>query len=121
MDVKIVGDIHSLTREELLSCFAFRDRETGVTYNWAELEAAGFHICIPDEVLQDMVKNIADNVTYEILYGPPVKAEDVICIGKSLAEGFKDGFCDKDDAPRINKPNPIYVPPHIARREKWRK
>ena len=99
-------------RERVFQAIEVENLQTGETHTLAELE----EICeckIP--ITDEEVKRVYDKLVEEtnrildrIMFGEPLP----------LNEETLEEYCG-DPKPPAN-PNPVYVPKHIQRREKWR-
>lgn len=102
-----------LTREELLSIICVRQRGSSGYISLAELEKeTGCKVAATDEQLMKIYTEIRaamDLIDREILFGKSLP----------LNEEVLDEYCGEPKPPA--NPNPVYIPKHIQRREKWRK
>lgn len=111
-----MGRLEDLTieeiREKVFRAIEVTNSQTGETHTLAELEEiCGCKIHMTDEDLKRVYAKLVeatDKIIDRILFGEPLPVDE-----ETLEE-----YCG-DPKPPAN-PNPVYVPKHIQRREKWR-
>ncbi|MCR4999355.1 MAG: hypothetical protein K6A05_05880 [Lachnospiraceae bacterium] len=99
-------------REKVFRAIEAKDLQTGEIHTLAELEEKyGRKINATDEEVKrvyDKLVEATDKMLNRMLFGEPLTVNE-----ETLEE-----YCG-DPKPPAN-PNPVYVPKHIQRREKWR-
>ncbi len=99
-------------REKVFRAIVIENLQTGETHTLAELEEMrGCKISTTDEDVQlvyDKLVEETDKILDSIMFGEPLPVN----------EGPLEEYCG-DPKPPAN-PNPVFVPKHIQRREKWR-
>ena len=99
-------------REKVFRAIEVKDLQTGEFHTLAELaEITGRNINATDEEVKRIYYKLVaetDKILNRILFGEPLPVNE-----ETLEE-----YCG-DSKPPAN-PNPVYVPKHVQRREKWR-
>ena len=99
-------------REKVFRAIEVKDLQTGEFHTLAELaEIDGRKINATDEEVKRIYYKLVeatDKMLNRILFGEPLPVE----------EDMLEEYCG-DSKPPAN-PNPVFVPKHIQRREKWR-
>lgn len=99
-------------REKVFRAIEVKNTQTGETHTLAELEEiCGCEIPITDEEVKrvyDKLVEETDKFLNRIMFGEPLPVDD----------GPLEEYCGDPEPPA--NPNPVFVPKHIQRREKWR-
>lgn len=99
-------------REKVFRAIEVENLQTGETHTLAELEEiCGCEIPITDEEVKrvyDKLIEATNRILDRIMFGEPLPVD----------EETLEAYCE-DPKPPAN-PNPVYVPKHVQRREKWR-